>query len=104
MPVVFSYFTEFQPKSHRGSMITILACFWMVGLIIAAGLAWFIIPHNIGNPLGSIFFGSWRIFVCVSTFPCFTVALCLLFLPESPRYYMEVNNVVICIISPTRIR
>ncbi|EDV21361.1 uncharacterized protein TRIADDRAFT_36521, partial [Trichoplax adhaerens] len=92
MPVVFSYFTEFQPRSHRGSMITILACFWMLGTIIAAGLAWLIIPHDIGGPLGSIFFGSWRIFLCIATFPCFTVALALLFLPESPRFYLEVGE------------
>ena len=37
MPVVFSYFTEFQPKEKRGGMIVLLATFWMCGNIIAAG-------------------------------------------------------------------
>jgi VNT family MFS transporter (synaptic vesicle glycoprotein 2) len=34
--VIFSYFTEFQPKEKRGMMISALATFWMCGNIIAA--------------------------------------------------------------------
>ena len=37
IPVIFSYFTEFQPKEKRGMMISALATFWMFGNIIAAG-------------------------------------------------------------------
>ena len=37
IPVIFSYFTEFQPKDKRGRMISALATFWMFGNIIAAG-------------------------------------------------------------------
>ncbi|CAC5403906.1 SV2 [Mytilus coruscus] len=37
IPVIFSYFTEFQPKEKRGMMISALATFWMCGNIIAAG-------------------------------------------------------------------
>lgn len=37
IPVIFSYFTEFQPKDRRGKMISALATFWMFGNIIAAG-------------------------------------------------------------------
>ena len=37
IPVIFSYFTEFQPKDRRGMMISALATFWMCGNIIAAG-------------------------------------------------------------------
>lgn len=35
--MIFSYFTEFQPKDRRGKMISALATFWMFGNIIAAG-------------------------------------------------------------------
>lgn len=35
--MIFSYFTEFQPKDKRGRMISALATFWMFGNIIAAG-------------------------------------------------------------------
>ena len=37
MPVIFAYYTEFQPKDRRGPMISLLATFWMSGNIIAAG-------------------------------------------------------------------
>ena len=37
MPVIFTYFCEFQPKHKRGSMISLLATFWMTGNIVAAG-------------------------------------------------------------------
>ena len=37
MPVIFTYFTEFQPKDRRGGMISMLATFWMAGNIVAAG-------------------------------------------------------------------
>ena len=37
MPVIFTYFTEFQPKDRRGRMISMLAMFWMGGNIVAAG-------------------------------------------------------------------
>jgi hypothetical protein len=37
MPVIFAYYTEFQSKDRRGSMISLLATFWMCGNIVAAG-------------------------------------------------------------------
>ena len=37
MPVIFTYFGEFQPKVRRGQMISVLAMFWMAGNIMAAG-------------------------------------------------------------------
>ena len=43
MPVIFAYYTEFQPKDKRGSMISLLATFWMSGNIIAAGTSFIII-------------------------------------------------------------
>ncbi len=37
IPVIFSYFSEFQPRLRRGAMISALATFWMAGNILAAG-------------------------------------------------------------------
>eukprot|EP00062_Callorhinchus_milii_P021888 gi/632979100/ref/XP_007906280.1/ PREDICTED: synaptic vesicle glycoprotein 2C-like isoform X2 [Callorhinchus milii] len=36
IPVIFSYFTEFQPRNKRGTMISALATFWMAGNILTA--------------------------------------------------------------------
>lgn len=40
MPVIFTYFCEFQPKHKRGAMISFLATFWMGGNILAAGTSY----------------------------------------------------------------
>ena len=36
MPVVFTYYTEWQHKARRGAMVSLLATFWMGGNIVAA--------------------------------------------------------------------
>ncbi|CAD5122148.1 DgyrCDS10596 [Dimorphilus gyrociliatus] len=41
LPVIFTYFCEFQPKAKRGIMISVLATCWMSGNIISAALACF---------------------------------------------------------------
>ena len=47
-PVIWSYFAEFQPKAKRGSMLSFMAAFWTLGNLFVAGLAWLIIPTQIG--------------------------------------------------------
>ena len=37
IPVTWSYFAEYQPKSVRGKMLSIIATFWMIGNVIVAG-------------------------------------------------------------------
>ncbi|KAJ8315817.1 hypothetical protein KUTeg_007967 [Tegillarca granosa] len=88
MPVIFSYFTEFQPKEKRGMMISVLATFWMCGNIIAAGLAWIIIPLNIGYKSPDFDYDSWRIFVAVCTIPSLTSAAIFVLMPESPKFLL----------------
>ena len=63
IPVIFSYFTEFQPKEKRGMMISALATFWMFGNIIAAGKQSFLCPHI--DRSGAYYFCSFCKFVCV---------------------------------------
>lgn len=93
MPVVFAYFTEFLSQERRGPMIGFLASFWMVGNIMTAGIAWFIIPQlHLGSPIGDIFFGSWRIFVALCSIPSITSAIFIFLMPESPKYLQKVNN------------
>ena len=91
MPVVFSYFTEFLSLEKRGPWIGLLASFWMIGNIMTAGIAWFIIPKlYLGAPVGEIFFGSWRIFVAVCSFPSISSAIFVFLMPESPKYLDKV--------------
>lgn len=88
-PVLFAYFVEFQPKSRRGSMVSFLASFWVSGNILAAGLAWLVIPRTdwIYKTEGFTY-DSWRIYIALCTLPSFTSAASFLFMPESPKYLL----------------
>ncbi|KAK3098669.1 hypothetical protein FSP39_021811, partial [Pinctada imbricata] len=93
IPVIFSYFTEFQVKERRGTMISVLATFWMFGNIIAAGLAWIVIPQDIGYTSNESFmYGSWRIFIALCTIPSLTSAAIFLIMPESPKFLLTVGR------------
>lgn len=88
-PVIWSYFAEFQPKAKRGSMLSFMAAFWTIGNLLVAGLAWLIIPANIGFTTAAFTFNSWRIFLMVCSIPSFIVAGLLLYLPESPKFLLS---------------
>ncbi|XP_048769762.1 synaptic vesicle glycoprotein 2C-like [Ostrea edulis] len=92
IPVIFSYFTEFQPKEKRGKMISALATFWMFGNIIAAGLAWSVIPRDIGYFSPNFKYNSWRIFVALCTIPSLSSAVFFVFMPESPKFLLSVGQ------------
>lgn len=87
-PVIWSYFAEFQPKVKRGSMLSSMAAFWTLGNLFVAGLAWLVIPTDIGFTSESFKYNSWRIFLLLCSFPSFVVALLLFMLPESPKFLL----------------
>uniref|UniRef100_A0A8C2BGM1 Synaptic vesicle glycoprotein 2 n=1 Tax=Cyprinus carpio TaxID=7962 RepID=A0A8C2BGM1_CYPCA len=94
IPVIFSYFSEFQPRLRRGAMISALATFWMAGNILAAGVAWLVIPRTSLNAhWGWLNFQSWRLFVVLCSVPSLSSALIFrLFMPESPKFLMEAGR------------
>jgi len=93
IPVVWTYFGEFQPPNRRGTMLSLLATFWMVGNVAVAVLAWLVIPRTeLGVTSGPFLFNSWRIFVLLCAVPAFAVSVMLLGLPESPKYLIEAGR------------
>jgi len=68
VPLVFSYFAEFSPKEYRGRMISWVSYFWIIGNIVVAGLAWIVIPLDIGYSSSKFQFTSWRVFVVLSCY------------------------------------
>ncbi|KAM4734213.1 synaptic vesicle glycoprotein 2C isoform 2-T2 [Anableps anableps] len=94
IPVIFSYFSEFMPRLRRGSMISALATFWMAGNILAAGLAWLVIPRTWAHfSLGTLDFQSWRLFVVLCSVPSISSAVLFkLLMPESPKFLMEAGR------------
>ncbi|XP_076438988.1 synaptic vesicle glycoprotein 2B-like [Babylonia areolata] len=93
IPVIFTYFTEFQSRVRRGSMISVLATFWMAGNIVAAGLAWLVIPHkSLGYVSSDFTYDSWRIFVALCTLPSLTSAAIFVLMPESPKFLLKMGR------------
>ncbi|XP_005814222.1 synaptic vesicle glycoprotein 2B-like [Xiphophorus maculatus] len=94
IPVIFSYFSEFMPRLRRGAMISALATFWMAGNILAAGLAWLVIPRTWARfSLGKLEFQSWRLFVVLCSVPSTSSAVLFkLLMPESPKFLMEAGR------------
>lgn len=70
-------------------MLSFMAAFWTLGNLFVAGLAWLIIPTNIGFTTEYFVYNSWRIFLLICALPSFIVAALLLFLPESPKFLLS---------------
>ncbi|XP_072113264.1 synaptic vesicle glycoprotein 2Ca isoform X4 [Mobula birostris] len=94
VPIVFSYFAEVLAREKRGEHLSWLCMFWMIGGIYASAMAWAIIPHyGWSFSMGSAYqFHSWRVFVVVCALPCVSSVVALTFMPESPRYLLEVGK------------
>uniref|UniRef100_A0A8C9SQU7 Synaptic vesicle glycoprotein 2Ca n=1 Tax=Scleropages formosus TaxID=113540 RepID=A0A8C9SQU7_SCLFO len=94
VPIVFSFFAEVLAREKRGEHLSWLCMFWMIGGIYASAMAWAIIPHyGWSFSMGSAYqFHSWRVFVVVCALPCVCAVVALTFMPESPRFYLEVGK------------
>lgn len=77
LPVDYSIFSEYLPKRNRGRYLVLLESFWAVGTIVAAGLAWLLVPT-----LG------WRALLAVSAVPGLIIYFIRRYIPESPRYLL----------------
>nr|XP_019823458.1 PREDICTED: synaptic vesicle glycoprotein 2C isoform X2 [Bos indicus] len=94
IPTVFSYFAEVLAREKRGEHLSWLCMFWMIGGIYASAMAWAIIPHyGWSFSMGSAYqFHSWRVFVIVCALPCASSVVALTFMPESPRFLLEIGK------------
>jgi len=78
LPVVSSYLSEFIPAKQRGRFIVLLESFWAYGGLIAAVIAYLIIPN-----------WGWRLALAIGSIPALYVFVLRRYLPESPRYLAE---------------
>lgn len=77
LPVDYAIFAEYLPAQKRGRYLVLLESFWALGSVLAAGLAWLIVPT-----LG------WRWLLAVSAIPGIIIFFIRRYVPESPRYLM----------------
>jgi len=75
LPLDFSLFAEFLPRQNRGRYLVILESFWALGTVIAAGLAWILVPTY-----------GWRPLLAASAVAALLVFWIRLRVPESPRF------------------
>lgn len=80
--------------------IHILGIAWSLiqTMSLSAGLAWLVIPKTWTHfSLGFVDFKSWRLFVVLCSIPSLSSALIIkLFMPESPKFLMEVRRILTC--------
>ncbi len=77
LPVDYSIFAEYLPARKRGRYLVLLESFWALGTIVAAGLAWLVVPR-----LG------WRWLLALSALPGLIIFFIRRYIPESPRYLL----------------
>lgn len=83
LPVASTLVNEHAPENVRGRTVVLLEMFWAFGWIIAAALAYFVIPQ---------FEYGWRIALLVGGIPAIYGALIRKNVPESPSFLEAKRN------------
>jgi MFS transporter, putative metabolite:H+ symporter len=81
-----SMLAEYLPPQRRGRMLVFLDLWWPVGLLLATGLSWVFIGHEVGGA------NSWRWLFLAASFPAFMTWIVRRTLPESPYYLLRTGR------------
>ncbi|KAK0167914.1 hypothetical protein PV327_001768 [Microctonus hyperodae] len=93
LALLFTYLGEFQPCKYRDKILSLTELPWSFGLIITASLGWAIIPLDINYQTSTMFFfKSWNLFLLISSLLAPSIAIWLMFLPETPKYLAETGE------------
>ncbi|AUW93036.1 MAG: MFS transporter [Sulfobacillus thermotolerans] len=82
LPVTSTMVTEFLPRKDRGRGIVLLESFWAVGWLVAALVAYLLIPQY-----------GWRSGFLVGMLPALYILYLRRNIPESPRYLLRTGHV-----------
>ena len=87
VPPLFSLASEWAPKEIRGSVVTAVASFWMIGSLFVSAVGWCLF-HDSNEAADHVGSGAlWRIFAAFCALPSALGAyLVYKYVPESPRF------------------
>jgi len=78
LPIASTLVSEFSPARWRGRILVLLESFWAYGWVLAAIIAYFVIPTY-----------GWRAAFFIGALPAFYVFVLRRALPESPRFLLS---------------
>lgn len=78
LPIASTLVSEFSPAKWRGRMMVLLESFWAYGWVLAALIAYFVIPQY-----------GWRTAFFLGAVPALYVFVLRRALPESPRFLLS---------------
>ena len=81
LPVAATLLTEFSPQNYRGRFMVLLESFWAVGWLLAALVAYIIIPVC-----------GWRVGLAVGVIPALYTSIIRSHIPESLRYLIRTHQ------------
>ena len=82
LPVAATLVTEYVPGRARGRFMVLLESFWAVGWLLAALIAYFIIPVT-----------GWRAAFLIGALPALYTMVIRMHLPESVRYLLKKGKI-----------
>ena len=82
LPVAATLVTEYVPGRARGRFMVLLESFWAVGWLLAALIAYFIIPAT-----------GWRTAFLIGALPALYTMVIRMHLPESVRYLLKKRKI-----------
>ena len=82
LPVAATLMSEYAPSKVRGRFIVLLESFWGLGWLVAACIAYLLIPHY-----------GWQIAFVIGTLPALYAFVIRMKMPESVRYLISQSKV-----------
>jgi putative MFS transporter len=82
LPVASTLVNEFAPAAKRGRLVVLLESFWAFGWILAAVIAYFIIPNY-----------GWRLAVILGAIPVLYAIAIRRNIPESPQFRRQSGKI-----------
>lgn len=90
LPVASTLVNEFAPEEKRGRTVVLLESFWAAGWILAAVIAYYVIP-----PYG------WRAAVIIGVIPLLYAILIRKNIPESPKFKKTLEKIPLSVLFTT---